>query len=74
MEIVRLLEHKINDMLTYCSAILLNGAKGIGKTKIAKNVCKSYISLDDANHNTLEIASINPLKILEGEKPRAIDE
>ena len=52
------------------------GPKGCGKTTIAKHQAKSYIEFqnEDLREQLLETASINPSKLLIGDKPRLFDE
>lgn len=57
-------------------AVLIQGPKWCGKTTTAEQVAKSVIYMDDPETiaQNMELASINPKKLLEGETPRLIDE
>ena len=60
-------------------AILIRGPKWCGKTTTCKQRAKSYIELqdediDEENSNALKLAELKPSLLLEGEKPRLIDE
>lgn len=57
-------------------AILIVGPKWCGKTTTAKQHVNSVISLQDPDNlsSYLQLAEIKPSKLLEGEKPRLIDE
>lgn len=57
-------------------AVLLEGAKWCGKTTTAEQIAKSILYMSDPSrleHN-IQLSKINPALLLEGEKPRLIDE
>lgn len=57
-------------------AVLIEGAKWCGKTTTAEQVAKSvlYLGDKDSQSRNLEIADFKPSRLLEGEKPRLLDE
>ena len=57
-------------------AVLITGPKGCGKTTTAKRHCKSIIEFQDEDNRDgyLSVANTMPSKLLEGEKPRLLDE
>lgn len=57
-------------------AVLIEGAKWSGKTTTAEQVAKSvvYMTEPGKSEQNLRLASINPSRILQGDKPRLIDE
>ena len=57
-------------------AVLIQGAKWCGKTTTAEQFAAStlYMANQDELAQNLEMARLNPSKLLEGAKPRLIDE
>ena len=57
-------------------AVLIEGAKWCGKTTTAEQVAKSvlYMSDKDSQKQNLQMADFKPSRLLEGDKPRLIDE
>jgi len=72
----RLIDDLLIEELKAFGAVLINGPKWCGKTTSAKRVAKSVINMQNPaqKDNYLQIAQIDPLVLLEGEKPRLIDE
>ena len=67
-----LLEHKLQGV----GAVLLEGPKWCGKTTTCERIAKSvlYMGDPDSKEKNLLIASININELLEGARPRLIDE
>ena len=57
-------------------AILIKGPKWCGKTTSAKQIAKSVLEMQnpDLQENYIELANTKPSLLLEGDKPRLIDE
>lgn len=57
-------------------AVLVEGAKWCGKTTTAEQIAKSVLYMQDpaSERQNLELAEINPSRLLNGETPRLIDE
>lgn len=57
-------------------AVLVEGAKWCGKTTTAEQLAKSILYMSEAGRleQNIQLASLNPLQLLRGEKPRLIDE
>ena len=72
----RIVDKKLDLLLSSFGATLIKGPKGCGKTTTAKNKAKSYVEFqdEDARENLLLIANTKPSLLLEGEKPRLFDE
>lgn len=72
----RIIDETIEKRLKMVGAIVIEGPKWCGKTTTAKQHAKSILQLQDPDNrqNYLELAEIMPSKLLEGEKPRLIDE
>jgi len=72
----RIIDNELNEYLEMIGAILIVGPKWCGKTTTAEQHANSVLRLQDPdkNKNYLKIADIKPSKLLEGEKPRLIDE
>jgi predicted AAA+ superfamily ATPase len=69
----RILDKELSDMSKGNLAIAISGVKGCGKTSSAKRICKSQITID--NSSTMNALLLNnPDYVLNGEKPRLIDE
>lgn len=74
--IPRLLDDVLKRRLEIYGAILITGPKWCGKSTTAKQYAKSILELQNprTRENNLEIAKNRPDFLLEGEKPRLIDE
>lgn len=72
----RLIDNEIDEYLEMIGAILIEGPKWCGKTTTAEQHAKSSIKLQDTDYseNYLRWAKVQPSILLEGEKPRLIDE
>lgn len=73
----RLIDEKLEHYLKLFGAVLIEGPKYCGKTWTGRNISKSEIVLaskDGNNSNSIELAKVSPEIVLEGEKPRLIDE
>ena len=57
-------------------AVLIEGAKWCGKTTTACQIAKSVLYMQDPTQKqqNLELAEINPARLLQGKTPRLIDE
>ena len=78
---MKIYKHRIADELLTCKllgkgAVLVQGPKWCGKTTTAKQVAVSLLDLGDSTQlaNALETLQILPMKLLEGNVPRLIDE
>lgn len=72
MYISRLVEKEIEMKLKTAGAVVVAGPKFCGKTTTCMLYQKSFIKLN--TKQAIQIARINPKGVLEGEKPRLIDE
>ncbi len=72
----RLIEQDLKDYLEIIGAVLIVGPKWCGKTTTAEQYANSVLKLQDPDNRKsyLQLAEIKPSKLLEGEKPRLIDE
>lgn len=72
----RLIDKKISSRLKDFGAVYIEGCKWCGKSTTAKQFAKSSVELQNTstNQNALAIAANQPSLILQGEKPRLIDE
>ncbi|MCF0238324.1 MAG: ATP-binding protein [Sphaerochaetaceae bacterium] len=72
----RLVDKEINDYLSVCGALSIEGPKWCGKTWTSEFHSKScvYIASPEQNHQNREMAKINPSLLLQGDTPRLIDE
>lgn len=74
--IKRIVDDEIKNKLSYTGAILIKGPKWCGKTTSAKQIAKSVLEMQnpDLQENYIELANTKPSLLLEGDKPRLIDE
>jgi predicted AAA+ superfamily ATPase len=68
----RHIDQKLNEYLKNFPAILIEGSKGVGKTKTAEKFSKTVFSLDD--DNTLNLILSNPEIAINSTKPVLLDE
>ena len=74
--ITRITDKELKDKLSVTGAVLIRGPKWCGKTTSAKQLAHSVLEMQDADlqENYLELANLKPSLLLEGDKPRLIDE
>lgn len=74
--IPRIIDQEISKYLDIIGAIVIIGPKWCGKTTTGQQHAKSILKLQDTDNykSYMEWADIKPSKLLEGEKPRLIDE
>jgi len=72
----RILDDILKERLEMIGAVVIVGPKWSGKTTTAEKHAKSVLKLQDPDNRKsyLELAEIKPSLLLEGEKPRLIDE
>lgn len=72
----RIVDELLALKLEYSAAVLVEGVKWCGKTTTCHQVAKSSIFMDDPEHREQNIAraQISPSAILDGARPRLIDE
>jgi predicted AAA+ superfamily ATPase len=74
--IPRMIDKVLQEELEAFGAVLINGPKWCGKTTTAKQLAKSVINMQHPNNksNYIQMAQLDPMILLQGEKPRLIDE
>lgn len=72
----RIVDDEIREKLSIVGAVLIKGPKWCGKTTSAKQIAKSVLEMQnpDLQDNYIELANTKPSLLLEGDKPRLIDE
>lgn len=72
----RIADQQLNFKLQTFGATLIVGPKGCGKTTTAKKQAKSFLEFQDEDNREsyLAVANTTPSKLLNGEKPRLLDE
>lgn len=72
----RIIDKEIKKKLAVMGAVVIKGPKWCGKTTSAKKISKSVIEMQNPEmaENYIELAATKPSLLLEGEKPRLIDE
>lgn len=69
----RIVDDQLRELLAESGAVLLQGPKACGKTETASQLAASQIRLD-VDDDAVRLAEISPGVVLEGERPRLIDE
>lgn len=74
--IKRCCDKELNLKINTFGAVHITGPKWCGKTTTAKQIAKSVIEMQDPDTRDANVitAEIMPSKLLNGEKPRLIDE
>lgn len=74
--IKRIIDKEIEEKMSVMGAVLIKGPKWCGKTTSAKQIAKSVLEIQnpDLQENYIELANTKPSLLLEGDKPRLIDE
>ena len=72
----RIIDNVLKERMQLYGAVLIVGPKWCGKSTTAKQYAKSFLELQNpkTRQNNLEIAKTRPDLLLEGDKPRLIDE
>ena len=72
----RIADALLQDKLAVKGAVLVEGPKWCGKTTTAEQASKSVLALDDPDRlpQNLALAQIRPSALLDGAKPRLLDE
>lgn len=72
----RIADKLLKERLDAKGAVLIEGPKWCGKTTTAKELAKSFISMDrpDMTKQYQQMAELSPSTLLEGDVPRLIDE
>ncbi len=72
----RLIDDKIEEYLSVFGAVCVEGPKWCGKTWTSSYHCRSgiFIGNPEGNFQNRRLAEMSPALVLEGEKPRLIDE
>ena len=73
---IRVADALLADKLAGKGAVLIEGPKWCGKTTTAEQIAKSvlYMADQDSLKRNLQIADFKPSRLLEGAKPRLLDE
>lgn len=71
--VARVADQMLRGSLAESGAVLLQGPKACGKTETAAQVAASRVRLD-VDKDAAQLAAISPGLVLEGERPRLIDE
>lgn len=69
----RIADRAVADALAAMAAVVIEGAKGCGKTWTARSFARSQV-LFDADANARAASSITPEAVLAGDEPRLLDE
>ena len=72
----RIVDKKIKEKLKYMGALSIRGPKWCGKTTSAKQASKSVLEMQNPDYTEryIKLANTKPSLLLEGDKPRLIDE
>lgn len=69
----RIVDSELSFLLGASGAVVIEGARGCGKTVTARNAAASEALLD-VDRDMREAVNVNPAVVLDGETPRLIDE
>ncbi len=74
--ITRIQEKQISEILEVFPAVLIEGAKGTGKSTLGEHLAKSSLYMQDPDNSEryIQTAMLKPSLLLEGDKPRLLDE
>jgi hypothetical protein len=74
--IERIVDREIKEKLSIMGAVLIKGPKWCGKTTSSKQIANSVLEMQnpDLQENYMELANTRPSLLLQGEKPKLIDE
>ena len=72
----RIVDSEIREQLSITGAVVIRGPKWCGKTTSAKQFANSILEMQnpDLQDNYIELANTKPSLLLEGKKPRLLDE
>ena len=72
----RVVDAILQEKLEGTGAVLIEGPKWCGKTTTAEQIAKSVLYMDDpqSKEQNVNMAALNPKRLLRGETPRLIDE
>lgn len=72
----RVVDSILQEKLEGKGAVLIEGPKWCGKTTTAEQIAKSVLYMDDpqSKEQNINMAALNPKRLLNGETPRLIDE
>ena len=72
----RVVDSILQEKLEGKGAVLIEGPKWCGKTTTAEQIAKSVLYMDDpqSKEQNINMAALNPKRLLSGETPRLIDE
>ena len=72
--IKRIADEMLQDCLESSGITIIQGPKWCGKTTTAIQAAQSVVYMDDPESNALQLAAVNPRRVLSGAAPRLIDE
>ncbi len=72
----RVTDRILRDMLESVGAVLIEGSKWCGKTTSAEHIARTVVRMDapEDRERVLQIARIEPQRLLRGETPVLLDE
>jgi len=72
----RIADRLLEEKLSYIGAVLIKGPKWCGKTTTAEQQAKSVLYMNDPSEmqQNLQLAKLNPKRLLQGDTPRLLDE
>jgi predicted AAA+ superfamily ATPase len=69
----RYIDKILKELASSSKMIVIDGVKGCGKTEAAKQIAKSSITIDTTKETEFMLQN-DPNIVLDGEKPRLVDE
>lgn len=70
----RTIDNELTEAVTYAGGVLIEGVRGCGKTRTAREQAASWVAVDSDDAGVRIALEQAPALLLEGETPRLIDE
>lgn len=68
------MDTQLDQALEYAGGVLIEGVRGCGKTRTAREHCNSWVAVDSDDPQVTNALAVEPSLLLNGPRPRLIDE
>lgn len=72
--VTRVVDDELAEALTFAGGVLLEGVRGCGKTRTAREHSASWVAVDSDDPQVTGALAVEPSLLLAGDRPRLIDE
>lgn len=69
-----MVDSQLQEALGFAGGVLIEGVRGCGKTRTAREHAASWVNIDDDDPQIAGALAVEPTLLLQGEYPRLIDE